>query len=75
MSRLRLTFREFTNIIESHGFVLERQEGSHKHYRCGEGPVVRLVTVAGHRGIDVIKPGTLTSMIRQSGLSKAAFRK
>ena len=34
----------------------------------------RIVTVAGHRESDDIRPGTLASMIRQSGLPRQRFR-
>ncbi|MBX9730270.1 MAG: type II toxin-antitoxin system HicA family toxin [Sphingomonas sp.] len=55
--------------------MLHRHDGgSHRQYRGEIGGKVRLVTVAAHRLSDDIKPGTLDSMIRQSGLSKALFR-
>ena len=49
--------------------------GSHRQYRGEIGGKVMLVTVAVHRMSEDIKPGTLNSMIRQSGLPKALFRK
>jgi len=70
-----MKFREFIRILESHGFVLERQRGSHRIFKGVVGGRTQIVTVAFHSENDDIKPGTLSSMIRQSGLGKAAFRK
>ena len=71
-----MKFRHFIRILESHGFELDRQSGtSHRVYKGRIGGGVRLVVVACHSENDDIKPGTLSSMIRQSGLSKRAFRR
>jgi predicted RNA binding protein YcfA (HicA-like mRNA interferase family) len=75
LPRLKCTFREFIAIIESHYFKEVRQEGSHRRYQGIVGGQIRLVTVAFHSIGDEIKPGTLASMIRQSGLPKQLFRK
>jgi predicted RNA binding protein YcfA (HicA-like mRNA interferase family) len=64
-----VTFNVFVRILVSNGFVLARQ--GNRGEVNGE---VRLVTVAAHRMTDDIKPGTLGSMIRQSGLPKNLFR-
>jgi predicted RNA binding protein YcfA (HicA-like mRNA interferase family) len=74
LPRLSCTFRRFIEIIESHGFALIRQESSHRRYRGVVHGEVRLVTVAYHAISDEVKPGTLASMIRQSGLPKSLFR-
>lgn len=75
MPRLNCTFERFIAILEAHGFALHRHEGtSHRQYRGIVSGQIRLVTVAAHRMADTIKPGTLASMIRQSGLPKALFR-
>jgi predicted RNA binding protein YcfA (HicA-like mRNA interferase family) len=66
--------RELIGILESQGFVLERRRGSHRIYKGRVGGKARLVVVAGHRESDDIKPGTLRSIIRQSGLPKRIFR-
>jgi predicted RNA binding protein YcfA (HicA-like mRNA interferase family) len=75
--RLNCTFREFIFIIEQHGFVLvaDRTRGSHRIYRREAGGRVWAVTVAYHNPGDEIRPATLSSMIRQSGLPKELFRK
>ena len=75
MPRLTCTFRRFLDIIEAEGFVLHRHEGgSHRRYRGVIGGEVRYVDVAYHQVGDEIRPGTLQSMIRQSGLPKKRFR-
>jgi predicted RNA binding protein YcfA (HicA-like mRNA interferase family) len=76
LPRIKCTFAEFIDIICANGFTLERTKGtSHRQYRGVVNGVVCKVTVACHRLTDEIKPGTLQSMIRQSGLPKSLFRK
>jgi predicted RNA binding protein YcfA (HicA-like mRNA interferase family) len=77
LPRLKCTFREFIAEIEAHGFTIipGRQGGSHRQYKRVLGEQVWLVTVAYHNIGDEIRPDTLASMIRQSGLSKNLFRK
>jgi predicted RNA binding protein YcfA (HicA-like mRNA interferase family) len=73
--RLICTFRRFISIIESHGFVLHRSGAtSHRRYKGVVDGQVRFVDVAAHNLNDEIRPGTLKSMIRQSGLSEKLFR-
>ncbi|MEX2009509.1 MAG: type II toxin-antitoxin system HicA family toxin [Dongiaceae bacterium] len=69
-----MTFREFIRILRENGFALDHQRGSHRVYKGELAGKVRLVVVAPHRESDDIKRGTLSSMIRQSGLSKKLFR-
>jgi len=69
-------FGRFLEIIKAEGFVFHRQgSGSHAIYRRELDGDVRLVTVAAHRMSDEIKPATLASMIRQTGLPKELFRR
>jgi predicted RNA binding protein YcfA (HicA-like mRNA interferase family) len=76
LPRLNCTFQQFVAIILAHGFIQDRQgAGSHKIYRGSVGGVMRVVIVAGHRPSDTCKPGTLKSMIRQSGLDEKLFRR
>ena len=71
-----MKFRDVIRILEAHGFVLDRQRGSHRTYKGVRRLVeMRVVAVACHRESDDIKSGTLSSMIRQSGLSKRHFRR
>ena len=70
-----MKYRSFIHILREHGFDLHRQRGtSHRVYKGVVAGEIRLVVVACHRESDDIKPGTLSSMIRQSGLSKKLFR-
>ena len=75
MPRLKCTFREFINILVGAKFELVRMEATHRRYVGTVGGSVRNVTVAFHNINDEIKPDTLASMIRQSGLPKHLFRK
>lgn len=76
MPRLKCTYRELVAILEAHGFTLIRHDGSsHRRFRGVVGREVRFVDVAYHAVGDDIPLGTLESMIRQSGLRKALFRK
>ena len=68
-----MTFRHFIRILEENGFRLDRQRGSHRVYKGEIGGVMRVVVVAPHRESDDVKPGTLASMIRKSGLPKRLF--
>lgn len=70
-----MKFMRFIEIIRANGFDIHRQSsGSHAIYRGVVSGNVKFVTVAAHRMSDDIKPGTLASMIRQSGLPKDMFR-
>ena len=76
MPRLNCTYNEFIAILLAHGFEhVFPDKGSHKKYRGIVGRDVKIVTVAGHNLNDHPLPATLQSMIRQSGLPKALFRK
>lgn len=66
-------FNEFVPVLEKHGFVLARQKGGVRIYKATFGGKVRIVPVHYH-GSKEIKPGTLQSMIRKSGLPKDLFR-
>jgi predicted RNA binding protein YcfA (HicA-like mRNA interferase family) len=67
-----MKFRDFIRILESHGFELDRQRGSHRTYKGVIRGSIRVVTVACHRESEDVRQGTLSSMIRQSGLPKEA---
>jgi predicted RNA binding protein YcfA (HicA-like mRNA interferase family) len=69
-----MKFRAFIRILVTHGFQLDRQRGSHRVYKGSVGGRTRLVVVACHSESDDIRRGTLTAMIRQSGLPKRTFR-
>ena len=65
--------REVISVLESKGFALDRQKGSHRHFEGVVGGKRRLVTVPGKDSEEVPK-GTLASIRRQSGLGRAVFR-
>lgn len=69
-----MKFRDFIGILKGHGFELDRQSGSHRTYKGSVKGKAYVVVVACHRESDDIKPATLSSMIRQSGLPKGLFR-
>jgi len=76
LPRLKCTFREFLEILLAQGFVEQGvAKGSHRRFRGQIGGRVRMVTFAPHTLKDDIRPDTLKSMIRQSGLPEALFRK
>jgi predicted RNA binding protein YcfA (HicA-like mRNA interferase family) len=60
-SRLRsITARQLVSALEADGFTLQRQKGSHRHYRHPNG---RRVTLSFHHSSDTFRPGTLKSII------------
>ena len=60
-SRLRsLSVRRLVSALTTDGFVLQRQKGSHRHYRHTDG---RRVTLSFHHTGDTFRPGTLRSII------------
>jgi len=60
-----MKFRDLVRLIESDGWRLERQRGSHRQFRHPTKPGT--VTVAGKPGADV-PPGTLSNILKQAGL-------
>jgi predicted RNA binding protein YcfA (HicA-like mRNA interferase family) len=60
-SRFRsVTARQLVSALLTDGFQLQRQKGSHRHYRHSDG---RRVTVSFHHSSDTFRPGTLRSII------------
>lgn len=57
---------ELIKLLESDGWYLLRQKGSHKQFKhqIKKG----LVTVSGHKLSDEIKVGTLNSILKQAEL-------
>lgn len=66
--------RAFIQILRDNDFALVRQRGSHRTYKGVVKGKVQMVQVAVSREGDDIRPGTLASMIRQSGLPKKMFK-
>jgi len=60
-SKLRsITARQLTTALHADGFELQRQKGSHRHYRHADG---RRVTLSFHHSGDTFRIGTLRSII------------
>lgn len=70
-----MKFRDVVAVLEEQGFFLKRQSGtSHRVYQGTVAGKVQVVVLAfSHLGEDV-PPGTLASIIRQSGLPRKLFR-
>lgn len=58
---------EIIRIIESDGWYLARQKGSHKQYK--HKTKAGLVTVAVHKMSDDINKGTLNSILKQAQIN------
>ncbi|HEX4149228.1 MAG TPA: type II toxin-antitoxin system HicA family toxin, partial [Pirellulales bacterium] len=65
-----MTPREVIQVLQRAGFVFHHQRGSHAYYHHA-GDRTQWVTVPIHPG--TLKPGTLRSIIRQSGLTRQQF--
>jgi predicted RNA binding protein YcfA (HicA-like mRNA interferase family) len=60
-SQLRsISARQLASALEKDGFRLQRQKGSHRHYRHPDG---RRVTLSFHHSSDTFRRGTLHSII------------
>ena len=59
--------RDVVRMLQEDGWILDRTRGSHAQYVHPEKP--GLVTVPGRPGDD-LAPGTLNSILKQSGLKK-----
>ncbi len=60
-SKLRsATARQLVSVLQADGFQLQRQKGSHRHYRHPDG---RRVTLSFHHSADTFRAGTLKSII------------
>lgn len=68
---MTLSSKDIKRVLERHGFVLSRQRGSHQQFvGLVQGKKHRVTVVANQKSF---APGTLRSMIRQSGLSEDEF--
>ncbi len=71
-----LKYREIVIILKNLGFIQESGTGSsHQTWVLRRNDISYAVTVAFHGTNQEFRPGTLSSMIRQSGYSKAEFYK
>jgi predicted RNA binding protein YcfA (HicA-like mRNA interferase family) len=67
----RVTAREAERAILKDGWFLDSSTGSHRQYRHASKS--GYVTIAFHSG-RILDPKTLTSMLRQAGLTVDRFR-
>jgi predicted RNA binding protein YcfA (HicA-like mRNA interferase family) len=65
-----LSGRQVIAILEQHGFVRVRSRGSHVVMQKRTGASTITVPVPDHK---VIRRGTLSAIIRQSGVPREAF--
>ena len=68
--RKRFSGRSMCRLLEAHGFAEVRQRGSHRIMQLLAGESTITVPVPMHNDL---KPGTLASIIRQSGLDRSLF--
>lgn len=61
-----MKYKEAVKMLEKNGWYQARQKGSHRAYKHELKPGI--VTIAYHRLNDEIPPGTLNSILKQSGL-------
>jgi predicted RNA binding protein YcfA (HicA-like mRNA interferase family) len=62
-----MKIRDIVVMLEEDGWTLARTRGSHRQYKHPQKSGV--VTIAGKPGDD-LAPGTLNSVLKQSGLKK-----
>ena len=71
MGKLRvLSGRDVCQILEAQGFSAVRQRGSHIVMQKQSGSTTTTVPVPNH---SELKAGTLSSIIRQSGVARSLF--
>jgi predicted RNA binding protein YcfA (HicA-like mRNA interferase family) len=63
-----MKYNEAVRLIENDGWYQVRQKGSHRAFKHKSKPGI--VTLAYHRLSDEVPPGTLNSILKQSGLKK-----
>jgi predicted RNA binding protein YcfA (HicA-like mRNA interferase family) len=59
--------RDVIRVLNQHGWHHVRTKGSHRQFQHADKPGT--VTVAGKLGVD-IPPGTLSSILKSSGIKK-----
>ena len=68
--RKRFSGDALCQLLSRHGFVRVRQKGSHVVMQQGRANSTKTVIIPMHKDL---KPGTLGSIIRQSGLPRSLF--
>ena len=68
---MTLSSKDIEKVLKRHGFVLSRQKGSHQQFvGMIRGEKRRVTVIVNQKSF---APGTLKSMIRQSGIAEAEF--
>jgi predicted RNA binding protein YcfA (HicA-like mRNA interferase family) len=67
----RLSGQQVCEILQRHGFVLERQRGSHIVMQRRDGATTITVPVPDHRELKI---GTLLAIVRQSTIPREEFQ-
>ena len=68
--RKKFSGKEMCRLLEEQGFVEVRQRGSHRIMQLRVADSTRTIPVPMHKDL---KPGTLASIVRQSGLDRSLF--
>ena len=61
-----MKYKGIVRLIESEGWSIARQRGSHRVYKHPERPGI--VIIAGHKLTDEVPRGTLNAILKQAGL-------
>ena len=71
-----MTYRQVIALLEENGFRFERHgKGSHRVYQAHHSGKRWSVILSFSRPGEDVKPGTLSAIIRQSGLPRGVFRR
>ena len=69
-----MNFLEIERVLLNNGFERKKGKGSHRKYVAIVNGERRVVSIPFHGKGKDIKPGVLSSIIRQSGLNKDLFK-
>lgn len=64
------TFKEVEKFLFSYNFQYKYSNGSHRYYYGSINKSIKIVTVPFHGKNKSIKPKTMSSIIKQSGIKK-----
>lgn len=71
-----MKFRDLDRVLRENGFAVSagRGKGSHRFYEKHVGDQTYAFSIPFHGSNADLKPGTLSSIIRRSGLDRRLFR-
>jgi predicted RNA binding protein YcfA (HicA-like mRNA interferase family) len=67
MNLMPMKVREIMRLLQDHGWIIERQKGSHRQMKHTANPNV--LTIAG-KDSGELRPGTLQDILKKAGLRK-----